>query len=103
MTAQAGDWAVRDPDGHRWWSVQDDIFTDRYRHVSGQLWQRHGTVLARPARPGETVHTLEGEVTAQSGDWVVQGEGGEHWTVPADEFTLRYEGPINAGPTPASA
>ncbi len=103
MTARAGDWAVRDPDDDRWWSVQDDIFTDRYRHMSGQLWQRHGTVLARPARPGETVHTLEGDVTAQSGDWVVQGEGGEHWTVPADEFTLRYEGPVNAGPTSASA
>lgn len=96
MTAQAGDWAVRDPDGDRWWSVQNDLFTARYRHVQGQLWRRHGTVLARPARAGENVRTLEGDVTAQSGDWVVQGEGGEQWTVPADEFRVRYEGPMNA-------
>ncbi|MFN8070495.1 MAG: hypothetical protein U0R66_01585 [Mycobacterium sp.] len=99
MTARAGDWAVRDPDGDQWWSVKDDIFTTRYQPVDGRLWRRHGTVRARPARPGETMHTLEGEVTAEAGDWVVQGEGGERWTVPADEFGSRYERPIHAGPS----
>lgn len=102
MTAQSGDWAVRAPDGDQWWSVRDDIFTTRYRHLGGPLWQRHGTVLARPARTGETVHTLEGDVTAEAGDWVVQGEGGEQWSVPPDEFVVLYGGPIPAGP-PAGA
>lgn len=96
MVAQAGDWALRDPDGDQWWSVKDNIFTTSYRHLDGSLWQRHGTVLARQARPGERVRTLEGELSAAPGDWVVQGEGGELWTVPADEFGTRYEGPIPA-------
>ena len=35
-------------------------------------------------------YTLEGRVTAAEGDWVVRGEQGEKWPVPADEFARRY-------------
>ena len=64
----------------------------RLKH--GNQWERAGKVLARPARPGETVHTLEGPVTALDGDFVVQGDKGEQWPVPGDEFRRRYRGPV---------
>jgi hypothetical protein len=91
VKAQAGDWVVRESDGGESWSVRDDIFRSRYDHVDGDTWRRHGVVAARPARSGEVIETLEGRVTAVEGDWVVRGEQGEEWPVPADEFARRYE------------
>lgn len=90
VEAHAGDWLVRENDGEDAWSVRDDIFRARYDHIDGGRWRRHGVVAARPARAGEVVETLEGSVTAAEGDWVVQGEQGEEWPVPADEFARRY-------------
>ena len=57
----------------------------RLKH--GNQWERAGKVLARPARPGETVHTLEGPVTALDGDFVVQGDKGEQWPVPVYDLS----------------
>jgi hypothetical protein len=94
VQAQAGDWAVRQSDGDDPWSVRDDIFRARYEHVDDDRWRRHGVVDARPARAGEVIDTLEGPVTAAEGDWVVRGEQGEQWPVPADKFAQRYEGPV---------
>lgn len=91
LQAAAGDWEVRD-DEHAW-PVRDDIFRASYRRVRGDRWERRGAVLARPARPGETVYTLEGPVIAADGDFVVQGDRGEEWPVPADQFSRRYRGP----------
>jgi hypothetical protein len=90
--ALAGDWEVRD--GGQSWSVRNDIFHLSYRHKSANEWERSGTVLARPARPGETIHTLEGPITADDGDFVVQGDRGEQWPVPNEEFRRRYRGPV---------
>jgi hypothetical protein len=94
MRGDAGDWLVRDPDSGDSWSVRDNIFRSQYEYIDGQRWRRGGTVLARPARDGETVDTLEGPTTASTGDWVVKGEQGEQWPVPHDEFDRRYEGPL---------
>jgi hypothetical protein len=93
LHAQAGDWLVSDGTG-RFWSVRDDIFRATYRNVGGDTWKRTGVVLARPARAGEVVDTLEGTVVAAEGDWVVQGGRGEQWPVPKDDFARHYEGPI---------
>ena len=89
MRANAGDWAVRDPDGGTC-SVRDDLFRASYEPVGGRQWRRRGAVLARPARTAEIIDTLEGPVTAADGDWVVQGVRGELWPVPADQFARRY-------------
>ena len=89
MRGAAGDWSVCDDEGTAW-SVRDDIFRGRHEHVSGKRWRRLGTVMARPARVGETIETLEGSVVAADGDWVVKGEDGEQWPVPADDFARRY-------------
>lgn len=91
-TKAARTWEVCDG-GHSW-PVRDDIFRASYRHTHGNEWERCGTVLARPARPGETIHTLDGPVTAKEGDYVVQGDRGEQWPVPPDEFARRYRGPV---------
>lgn len=91
MHADAGDWAVRDPDSGESWSVRDDVFRARHEHLQGQRWRRTGTVQARRARDGEIVDTLEGSVTAAAGDWLVRGADGELWPVPDDEFARRYE------------
>jgi hypothetical protein len=104
--APAGDWEVCD--SARSWPVRNDIFRASYRHKHGNLWERRGKVLVRPARPGETIHTLEGPVTAADGDWVIQGNRGEQWPVPRDEFRRRYRGPVpvydgsNAPTTPCA-
>jgi hypothetical protein len=94
LQAEAGDWAVCENEDTDAWSVRDDIFRTRYDHVEGNRWTRHGTVTARPARAGEVIDTLEGPVTAGDGDWVVRGERGEQWPVPAGDFASRYEGPV---------
>jgi hypothetical protein len=88
MQADAGDWQVQ-ADGETW-SVRDDIFRTSYEHVDADQWRRRGTVLARPAQPGETIETLEGPTTAADGDWVVRGADGEQWPVPGREFAERY-------------
>jgi hypothetical protein len=84
----AGDWAVHE-DG-KVCSVRDDIFLDSYEPAGDGLWRRKGWVQARPARPGETVNTLEGATTAADDDWIVRGPDGEQWQVPGDEFARRY-------------
>jgi hypothetical protein len=90
LHAQAGDWELRDADGDDRWSVRDDIFRASYEHLDGERWQSRGSVRARPAHDGEVVDTLEGPVTAPAGGWVVWGEAGDRWAVPADEFARRY-------------
>lgn len=88
MRADAGDWAVGE-DG-KVWSVRDNIFRDTYEPAGDGRWRRKGIVQARPARPGETVNTLEGATAAADGDWVVRGSDGEQWPVPGEEFARRY-------------
>ena len=88
MQANAGDWQVR-ADGDAW-SVRNGIFQASYERVDGDQWRRRGTVSARPARPGETIETLEGPIAAGDGDWVVRGSDGEEWPVPARKFAERY-------------
>jgi hypothetical protein len=90
MHAAAGDWEVRDESGSATWSVRDDIFRATHRHLGGNRWRRAGSVLARPAKVGETVDTLEGSSTAPKESWIVQGDHGDVWAVPGDEFDRRY-------------
>jgi hypothetical protein len=90
MHAGAGDWEVRDEAGGTRWSVRDDIFRATHQYLGGNRWRRLGSVLARRAETGETVGTLEGTSTALEDSWVVQGDHGDVWAVPGDEFTRRY-------------
>ena len=91
MRADSGDWAVSEQSGGKTWSVRDDIFRATHQHLGGGRWRRLGTVLARPAHAAEKVDTLEGTITAPDGSWIVQGDHGDVWAVPGDEFSRRYE------------
>lgn len=86
MVAGPGDWAVREPDGDRWWSVRDDVFRAGHEHVEGSLWRRTGFVRARQAHDRVVIDTLEGRALAAAGDWVVQSADGHSWPVGPDEF-----------------
>lgn len=94
MRAEAGDWAVSGHAGGKSWSVRDDIFRSTHEHVDGNTWRRSGVVKARKARGEEVIQTLEGPLTAEPGDWIVQGGHGEQWPVDPDTFKQQYQGPL---------
>ena len=95
MEAQPGDWAVTDDAGAER-SVAAGVFEMTHEQIGPERFRRTGTVLARCARGGEVISTLEGDVVAEEGDWVVQGSGGEQWPVPNSHFRENYEIPDDA-------
>ncbi len=89
LRADAGDWRVSDD--HQVWSVAAEIFTDTYRHVSDDRWERIGEVTGRRAVPGEVIHSLEGDQLGGADEWVLRGPAGEEWLVSADHLTAHYQ------------
>ncbi|KRE25490.1 hypothetical protein ASG82_18185 [Mycobacterium sp. Soil538] len=89
MQARAGDWAVVDDSGDER-SVAAEVFGSTHESIGAGRYRRTGTVLARPAIPGEVISTLEGDVVADEHDWVLQGAGGEQWPVPDAQFRASY-------------
>lgn len=89
MTAQPGDWKVRDAAGVR--SVAAGVFERSYQSVGPGRYRRTGVFRARRAIQDEVVETLEGQAVVHPGDWVVEGAGGEQWPVPAEHFARSYE------------
>ena len=90
MTAQPGDWAVTDDSGSER-SVAAGVFESTHEQVAPHRYRRSGTVLARQAIRREVVSTLEGDVIANAGDWIVRGAQGEQWPVPDAQFRASYE------------
>lgn len=97
MRAAQGDWAVVDDAGHER-SVAAGIFEATHRQVGRRRYERCGTVLARRTDRRELVRTLEGDVVAHEGDWIVQGGAGEQWPVADEEFRASYDGPVSEQP-----
>jgi hypothetical protein len=94
MRANRGDWAVIDDTGGER-SFAADLFDASHELISHARYRRTGTVEARRATAKEVVTTLEGDAVASPNDWVIRGPSGEQWPVPADEFHVRYEGPLD--------
>jgi len=94
MRAEAGDWEVTDDKGNTR-SVAAGVFESTHEQVGPHRYRRSGTVLARRAVRREVIPTLEGEVVANSGDWIVQGQHDERWPVRAEQFHDSYEGPLD--------
>ncbi|HEY7053284.1 MAG TPA: hypothetical protein VH496_14295 [Mycobacterium sp.] len=90
MSAQPGDWAVTDDAGSER-SVAAGVFESTHEKVAKDRYRRSGTVWARRAARREVVATLEGDVIANPGDWVVRGAQGEQWPVPDAQFRASYE------------
>lgn len=42
-------------------------------------------------KEGLTIHTLEGDMTAQVGDYIIEGVNGELYPIKADIFAKTYE------------
>ena len=85
MEARPGDWRVRDEEGAER-TVRDAQFRASHQRVDGHRWERTGEVRAWRVSEPTTVVTLEGPATAAAGDWIVEGQGGERWPVPASQF-----------------
>ena len=64
----------------------------------GDRWRRTGEIRGRQARPGEVVHSLEGDQTARPGQWVLRGVEGEEWLVPKEHLETSYD-QIDADPS----
>jgi hypothetical protein len=97
MHADTGDWAVIDDHGQER-SVAAEVFDSTHDCVGPQRYRRSGSVLARRTMRQEVISTLEGEVVANEGDWVIQGPHGEQWPVPDGQFREGYEGPFEPQP-----
>jgi hypothetical protein len=48
----------------------------------------------------QVIHTLEGDMTAQVGDYIITGVKGERYPCKPDIFRATYEEAAEAGPTP---
>jgi hypothetical protein len=94
MRAEAGDWAVID-DAGRERSVAADLFESTYEQTGLHRYRRVGIVLATQATCRQIIPTLEGGAVAEEGDWIIQGQAGERWPVPAEHFEKTYEGPLD--------
>jgi hypothetical protein len=94
MHAQAGSWEVIDDNGDER-SVAAEVFESTHEQVGPHRYRRSGTLQARRATRQEVIKTLEGDVVAKKGDWIVRGEHGEQWPVPDEQFRASYEGPID--------
>ena len=90
MRGQAGDWEVTGDDGAAR-SVDAAIFEQTHEQVDGDRWRRVGEVRGRQAYPGEVVHSLEGDLTAGLGQWVLRGVAGEEWLVSTEHLESMYD------------
>jgi hypothetical protein len=90
MHGAAGDWEVAADDGAPR-SVKSSIFEQTHEHLAGDRYRRVGELRGRPARPGEVVHSLEGDQRAGFGQWVLRGVEGEEWLIPADQLETTYD------------
>lgn len=88
LLAEVGD--VLLSDGERKWSIRPQSFRDTYTHVADDIYERVGTVDARPAVVGEVVTTQEGVAVAAAGEWLVTDARGHSWLVPEVVFARSY-------------
>jgi len=93
LRAEAGrHYVVRYADGSRA-VVAADIFRRTYEPVGAGLYVKRTDLTLRyftlPHRV--IVETMEGDQTAQAGDWIVEGVTGELWPAPAAKAAEKYE------------
>ena len=99
LTAEAGDWHVRDNSGREWYvgreyfTTETSTSTGIYRHKADNIFERVGTVRARPAVADEVIESAQGPVVAPAGGWILRGDiDGKPWTVTGHHFSRYYAG-----------
>jgi hypothetical protein len=90
MQGAAGDWEVTDDSGASR-SIAPAIFERTHEQVAGDRWRRVGVLRGRRARPGEVVHSLEGDQTARPGQWVLRGVEDEEWLITTEQLEATYD------------
>ena len=89
LHGDAGDWRVVDGWGDER-TVRDLEFRNSHEPLGGEHWRRTGSFRAWRATEVLVLRTMEGQATAQPGDWVVEGRRGERWPVPDGQFRRSY-------------
>ncbi len=72
------------------------LTVDNYRQVKGWINGDDGTGSANPAYLGSgaisvCIRTLEGDMRADVGDWIIKGVKGEFYPCKPDIFAATYE------------
>ena len=65
------------------WTGDTRVLADFTKGKTGRLLQVYGDTL--------TIHTLEGEMTANNGDWIIRGVKGELYPCKPDIFEATYD------------
>jgi hypothetical protein len=89
FSGDPGDWRVLDGNGDER-TVRDKVFRASHERLGPRRWRRIGTYRAWQVSEHLVLRTMEGEATAQPGDWVVEGHYEERWPVPNDQFLRTY-------------
>lgn len=90
LRGRAGDWEVTDDDGASR-SVAAEVFDRTHEALGRDRFRRIGQIRGRLARPGEVVHTLEGDTTARPGQWLLHGVADEEWLVSEAHLRASYD------------
>lgn len=104
-----GDYACVSPNDGSRWVVEKGIFsrmytranvdTSRFRPGTPEYrllrqgfrpYQKHQVTWAKRITAPMVVHTLEGDVRAEEGDYLCVGADGEQWPQPAKRFEAHY-------------
>lgn len=92
LLASVGDYIITSKDGERH-PCKPDIFKKTYDkgENEGEYYKKQIVIKAYKAEKEEIIHTLEGDVKANVGDYVVTGVAGEQYPIPNDKFLEIYE------------
>jgi len=60
---------------------------DTRTHHAGMMWDQYADLVARD---GLKIFTLEGEMNASVGDWIIRGIKGEYYPCKPDIFSATY-------------
>lgn len=93
LQALSGDWVLTDADD-AWagfWTVEQNVFSATYQEVRPGIFRKTAVVRAAQLKEDALVETIEGDVSAVAGDWLVTNPTGDSWPVKNAEFVLRYK------------
>ena len=109
LTGRPGDYICYSPGDTSRWVVEHDIFQQTYSALSladaerqavplphglirqgYQPYIKHQITWARRLDKAQLVHTIEGDVRAEAGDYLCVGPAGEMWPQTAARFEAMY-------------
>lgn len=80
-------------DGKDKWPVRKDIFEKTYQEVELGYFKKIPNLIfmAYETLEEHRIYTLEGDVVAKVGDYVISGSIGEQWVVTPEQFDKKYK------------